>query len=489
MSPEVKIPIYRLGHQDPYTSQERRPLIGYDGANLGEYSMTHGARIELDGRERLVEPLLEMIRGMGMKSFLGGMVKASKIFRNDTLESGGKDLNPEQYVELQSRLTGVPHKLCYENMDKIANALLHVEATLRGHLYTWRGRDISLEDLWMGKEIEGVRRQAILLGGIYPSNSAGVYQLTPPGLAFGPYLIKPGSGEVLSPERMRAALKKAGFPVKIMGIYPGDGEDLANPIRAVTNRQLIFGGEETVRKYHGNPRYEVHGPGCSKIIIGPDKVDSWREHLPIMVQSAMNGSGRGCISLSAIYAPKKIAEEVANALADEIGSVTYKPLDDPDARLSVFGNAGRAQSILDSITEFVAYGGGKFVTPENDRAVNCGAFSCLRPVVAHIPSVPKPGELSPSRFEFPAPAVLVVGYGEKDRLERVIGSTLVCTVISDNQDLLQRLAEEAEVSRLNRDPIATTTLHVAGKRRIPLEGRGMPAFLHDATAGKPKDKY
>jgi hypothetical protein len=481
----LTVPIYRLGHNQPWHSaiSERKQLQGIDGSDLGEQSVTLPARIKYDTRPEQARNVLDKVREFGLQKIISGLTDAAHHFRHSALEVGGVTMGPDEYCRIQSLATGVPERLCRENMDKIYKAFMRVEQTLRGHLSSWRG-DISLEDIFSGKEGEGYARQSAILGGIWPSNSSGVFQLLPPGLALGPVLIKPGSGDVLTPLRIREACRVVGLPAEAIGIYPGDGDRLSGAISEATKRRLLFGGADTVNKYHGNPEVEVHGPGCSKIIIGEDKVGAWRDYLDVMRASIMNGSGRGCIACSAIYAPGEIAEELATALADLIGDTQVRKLDDPEAVLAAFGSPKGAENILGLMRKYVSHGGGRFVTPEEDRAVVCGPYSVLRPVVAYLPKVPSPGELSASKFEVPAPAVLVIN-SDGYPLEEVIGSTLVCTAITDNSDLLTKLADSGKISRLNRRAIPTTLIHVEGEPEVPLEGYGMPRFLFDTELGKP----
>lgn len=481
----LNVPVYRLGHNTPWHSalSEKKLIQGIDGSDLGEQSVTLPARIKYDARPEQARQLLDKVREYGLAKMLSGFRDVAHHFRHSELEVGGVTMGPDEYCRVQSLATGVPERLCRENMDKIYKAFMRIEQTLRGHLHAWRG-DISLEDIFSGKEGDGFARQSSILGGIWPSNSSGVYQLLPPGLALGPVLIKPGSGDVLTPLRIREACRVVGLPVEAIGIYPGDGDRLSGSIAEATQRRLLFGGSETVHRYHGNPQVEVHGPGCSKIIIGQDKVGNWRDYLDIMRASVMNGSGRGCIACSAIYAPGEIAEELAIALSDIIGGTQVRKLDDPEAQLAAFGSPKGAENILGLMRKFVAHGEGRFVTPEEDRAVVCGPYSVLRPIVAYLPKVPDPGELSASKFEIPAPAVLVVN-SDGYPLEQVIGSTLVCTAITDDGELLNRLADSGRISRLNRKAIPTTTIHVDGEPEVPLEGYGMPRFLFDTELGKP----
>lgn len=488
----VDIPIYPFGQQGPYHSMESKTIPGLDGKSLGSYDITLPDQIKRNATPEIVTPWLKAIREIGLPEMLKRMKAAADIFLNNVIEVGGVKFGPKEYCQLQSLATGMPEIMCLENMRKIHRSMVNVEQTMRGHLKSWRS-DISLEDLFMGVEGPGFGRQALILGGIYPSNTSAVYQLLAPGMALGPVLIKPGSGDLFTAVRLRQACLAEGLPVEAFGIFPGDGETLADCIAEVSQRRLVFGDADTVSKYHGNPEVEIHGPGCSKIIIGPDMVEGWSQHLDTMVASIEAGSGRGCISCSAIYARKDIAEKLALVLAERLGPSAVLPMNDPAAKLAAFTSPNAAKGKLEIMKEFVEYGKGRFVTPLDDRVFATDTYSVLRPTVAYLPQVPPPGALSASKFEIPAPAVLIVNSDGAD-LAKVIGNTLVCTVISNDTGFVNRLADEAKISRFNRllpdgQSIATTQLFVEGEEPRPLEGDGMPRFLYEKDRGKAAPTY
>ena len=56
---------------------------------------------------------------------------------------------------------------------------------------------------------------------------------------------------------------------------------------------------------------QVHGPGYSKILLGADAVDRWKDHLDLLVTSVLDNGGRSCINASGIWTPahgREIAE-------------------------------------------------------------------------------------------------------------------------------------------------------------------------------------
>ena len=120
--------------------------------------------------------------------------------------------------------------------------------------------------------------------------------------------------------------------------------EVGGAITEACGRVLIFGSQQTVDKYSGNPRVSVHGPGFSKIIFGDDTVDDWERYLDLLADSVFANSGRGCINASSIYAPRHGAE-IADALAKRLGPIAPKPMDDPAASLSAFTTSGVAEAV------------------------------------------------------------------------------------------------------------------------------------------------
>ena len=40
---------------------------------------------------------------------------------------------------------------------------------------------------------------------------------------------------------------------------------------------MLFGAGSTVQPWRGDPRIEIHGPGYSKILFGPDRAAAWQK--------------------------------------------------------------------------------------------------------------------------------------------------------------------------------------------------------------------
>ena len=118
-----------------------------------------------------------------------------------------------------------------------------------------------------------------------PSNSPAVNSLWLPAIALKiPVVLKPGREEPFTPWRLIQSFLAAGVPAEAFGFYPTDHEG-AGEILRLCGRAQLFGDKTTTDRYAGDPRIEIHGPGYSKILIGPDEIERWPEYLDLMVES------------------------------------------------------------------------------------------------------------------------------------------------------------------------------------------------------------
>jgi acyl-CoA reductase-like NAD-dependent aldehyde dehydrogenase len=208
-----------------------------------------------------------------------------------------------------------------------------------------------------------------------------------------------------------------------------------------------------VKRYHGNPCVQVHGPGFSKIILGDDEVDNWEKYLDIMVDSVYLNSGRGCINCSGVWASRH-TKEIAAALAERLGPIPALPPEDPKAGLAAFTVPGQAQAIHLSILAKIKEDNAEDVTAKfGSRLVENGSAVYLRPWVLHIDSPEK--KLAQSEYMFPY--VTVVECPQAEMIEKIDG-TLVCSAITNDKTWSQQLMEATNVDRLNIGPIPTIKL-------------------------------
>lgn len=380
--------------------------------------------------------------------------RAGELFLSGTLTLGdrGHTQSAEEYVETLSSTSGLPHVMVRRNMDKVAYALMHMSTILNG---LSRGLDLGILDTGFGEQF-GTKLSffptADALGLVMPSNSPAVNSLWLPSIALKtPVMIKPGKEEPWTPYRLIQAFIAAGAPPEAFGFYPTDHEGAAEILRAC-GRALVFGDKNTTAQYANNPRIQIHGPGWSKIIVGEDCIENWRDYVDVMVSSIADNGGRSCINASAIVVPK-YAAEIADALAQRLGPVRPSAPSDPEARLSGFANPAMANSIDAQVEEGLKTPGAVEVTSkyrDGTRKAEVDGGVYLRPTIVHCDSFQHP--LANREFLFPYASVVEV---PQDKMLSQIGYSLAVTAITKNPAFVAELTAFPNIERLNVGPVST----------------------------------
>ena len=221
-------------------------------------------------------------------------------------------------------------------------------------------------------------------------------------------------------------------------------------------RTMLFGGQQTVDQHHGNPRISVHGPGFSKIIIGEDLIDRWEDYIDILVDSVFANSGRSCINCSSIWVPRHGAA-IADAIAQRLGPVEPLPPTDPKASLAAFTTKGVAEAMHNQIEEKLQSPGTTEVTAkyrQGDRWIPHERCDYLRPTIVHCSSPDSP--LANTEYMFPFASVVDC---PQSKMISAMGSTLVCSAITEDPKFIQQLLDAVTIDRLNVGPIRTMALN------------------------------
>lgn len=380
--------------------------------------------------------------------------RAGELFLNETLPLGDRDhtQSPDEYVATLSRTSGLPHVMVKRNMAKIHYALTHMAMILNG---LSRGLDMSVIDKGFGEQAGcpvSYFPTTQCLGLVMPSNSPAVNSLWLPAIALKtPVFIKPGKDEPWTPFRLIQAFIAAGAPAEAFGFYPTDHEGSAEVVK-LSGRSLVFGDVGTVKQYENNPAVQVHGPGWSKIIIGEDEIENWRDYLDVMVASISDNGGRSCINASAVIVPK-YGKEIADALAQRLGPVVPLPPENEDARLSGFANAKMAEYIDGAIDADLQVPGAEDVTANyrhGPRLVEFDGGTYLKATIIRCDSFDHPL----ANREFLCPYASVVECPQKEVLSR-IGYSLIVTAITKDAGFIDSLLECGDIDRLNLGPIST----------------------------------
>lgn len=441
------IPILRLGR--PYESVEKVELLHHATQQpVARVGIANSGLIARDVR-RMNDTALEALTTRDLVAMCRA---AADHFLNAALPCGDREQSFEQYVRCLSATTGMPHTYCRNNAQKIHKVLADVEDVLAG---LTRGLDLDLLDRGYGVR-EGrmlsFHRAGRIFGAVLPSNSPGVHSLWIPAIALKtPVVLKPGREEPWSPLRILEALAAAGVPREALGFYPTDHGGAAEILR-VTDRSMLFGDQRTTSAYANDPRVELHGPGFSKVVLGPDVVDRWPDFLDVMVASIAANGGRSCINASGVWAPRH-GREIAAALAERLAKVEALSVDDPRAEIAAFANPAVAEAISTSIDAGLRENGAVDVTAEvrgAPRLVRIGRIAYLLPTIIRCDERSHP--LADREFLFPFASVVEC---PPDEMPEAIGKSLVVSVITNDEDFASRFLNAPNVDRLNIGAVPT----------------------------------
>lgn len=446
------IPILRHGRI--YESLDLNEVTAVaTGEPMANVTMANSGLVKFDLLR--MDEARDVLRGVPTKDLLEITAKAGEHFLNDALPIGadGTVQTPEDYLSQIAATSGLPHTLIKMNMQRLGAVFSEVGDILKG---LTRGLDLDILDRGYGEQ-GGVpvsfNAMTNSLGVIMPSNSPAVNALWIPAIAMKiPVIIKPGREEPWTPWRVIQAFIKAGCPKEAFSYYP-TAHDGSGAIIRRAGRVMLFGDDSTVAQHANDPRIEVHGSGRSKILLGEDKVDQWKDYLDLMVESVSANSGRSCINTSVIVTPRH-GKEIAQALAERLSAIRPLAQDDPEAKLSGFANPMFAEWINGAIDDGLEQGGAEDVSgalrASEDRYQQRDGMNYLLPTVVHCDSFDH--ELVNKEYLFPF--VTVAELPQSEMLDR-IGFSLVATALTEDQDWIVDLLECPDIDRLNVGPHPT----------------------------------
>ncbi|MGA2255263.1 MAG: aldehyde dehydrogenase family protein [Thermoguttaceae bacterium] len=446
----IDVPLLRSGQ--PYTSKEMLDLRDYaTGESVARLSIANPGLISRD----LLHDAWTPLQDLRVEDILGMLRAAAHCFMTAPLPVGGRVQSPENFVVMQCATTGLPHSLCRQNMAKIESAMLDMATILDG---LTGGIDLDVLDTGYGLRdghTVSYAPKARRFGAVLPANSPGVHALWLPAFALKmPLALKPGQREPWTPLRIIESLRAAGFPEVAFGFYPS-GHDGAGVILRKCGAAMMFGSGESVRPWLGDPRIEIHGPGYSKVMLGLDKADAWRDYLDLIVTSVASNGGRSCINASSVRTPAH-GRELAEALAKRLAEIRPRSRDDASALLAAFPDPATARSIDAAIERGLAQGGAEDISARfrgPQRLVEFEGGTYLLPTVIYCNDLENP--LANQEYLFPFVSVLDVPAAE---LTNTLGPSLVVTALTDDPRIERDLLGRHEIGRLNLGPVPTSVL-------------------------------
>lgn len=451
----LHIPILRWGV--PYTSvnqvvtphfRTREPFVAMSQANVG--LIRRDLLRQAEARAALQRiPVAELVSMAN---------RAAEHFLNDTLPldpDGNTRQSPGDYLTQVSATTGMPFSNVRRNMLKVHGVLDKVTDVLNG---LTRGLDLEVLDEGYGVtdgRMLSYFARGDAMGVVLPSNSPGVHSLWAPATVLKmPLVLKPGSAEPWTPLRIIQAWTKAGAPPGAFAYYPTDHAG-GNEILHSTGRGMVFGDVGSTRQWKADGRVEVHGPGYSKVVIGPDVADDWEQFIDVIAESISNNGGRSCVNASGVWVTKH-GDQIAESLAARLANVVPRTADDPEAVLAPFADpeiARRMSSMIDADTGEGAPA--RDVSAEmrgHDRVASAHGGTYLLPTVIRCDA---DHPLANREFLFPFASVVEV---PERSLPDCLGPSLVVTCISNDPAFRARFVASPHVDRLNFGALSTTQI-------------------------------
>jgi acyl-CoA reductase-like NAD-dependent aldehyde dehydrogenase len=378
---------------------------------------------------------------------------ADRFARGDVVldETTGAVQSAEDYVLALSATTGMPRSLCRANADKVRHVLAEMETVLSG---LTRALDLEVLERGFaerGGHVVSYRARTDALGAVLPNNSPGVHTLWIPAVALGiPLVLRPGRLEPWTPLRVARALIEEGIPPAAFGFYPSDHAGTTEVLLR-TGRSMLFGDEAAVAPWRGDERVQVHGPGWSKVILGPDRARSWEAWLDLAVDSVAANGGRSCLNASGVWTSER-GRELAEALADRLAAIEPRALDDPEAPLAAFPDPAVARRVSELVDARLRVPGAIDLTAvrRGSRLVERHGCTFLLPTVVWCEDPDHP--LASTELLFPFVSVVEAPAHE---IPARIGPTLVATVVSDDPAFRAALLGCRSIDRLNLGPVPT----------------------------------
>ncbi|PYQ20946.1 MAG: aldehyde dehydrogenase [Acidobacteria bacterium] len=447
----LHLPILRQGR--PYASVEKVRVPHFRSREtFVEVSQANAGLVRRDLLEESQWAMREALAPFSSKELIALSARTAQVFMEDTLPLGESSQTPDEYVRQLSATTGLPHVLVRRNMDKIRGVLAGMETILAG---LTRNLDLDILERGMGESgghaLSFIPRSPTL-GIVLPSNSPGVHSLWVPTIALRTALVlKPGGAEPWTPYRLVQAFIKAGAPAAAFGFYPTDHAGAGDILRRC-GRGVVFGDVASTRPWQGDPRVEVHGPGYSKVVLGPDLAADWARYLEVMAASIADNGGRSCVNASGVWTTGH-APEIAEALAERLARIVPRHEEDPEALLAPFADPRVPERISAGIDRDLQVPGAVDLTARHrsgGRVASWEGGTYLLPTVVLCDSPEHP--LANREFLFPFASVVPV---KPEEIPARLGPTLAATALTNDRALLARLLGSPLLHRLNLGAIPT----------------------------------
>ncbi|WP_406817673.1 aldehyde dehydrogenase family protein [Mycobacterium sp. M23085] len=438
-----------LGADGEYRTRKREVITTTAGIAVAELSLVPSLYVSRTlGAQRKAAPLPVTQRAAALS-------RAAEIFANGVIAG----LDFEAYAGLAGRISGMPIALTRAGARGVADAVADAFDAVRpaqpvGATLDWREqRTRAGGAVWVRRgEVFAVHAAG---------NGPGVHGLWPQALALGYRVaVRPSRREPLTAHRLVCAVRRAGFRPEDAVYLPTDHAG-ADEIIHSADLALVYGGQQVVDKYAGDPAVIVNGPGRTKMVITADR--DWRDYLDVIVDSIAGHGGMACVNTTAVLCEGD-PTGLAGAIAERLAVIEPLPTDDERAILPT-QPVDKARALANFLAAKAA-GAAPLLGADQVVADLGDGYAALRPAV-HVLAEPDVDTLN---VELPFPCVWVAAWSREDGV-RPLRHSLVVTAITGDESLIEELVAEPTVGNVyaGRHP---TWLHAP---QIPHDG-----FLADA---------
>ena len=411
------ITIDALGPDGEYRTRNREPVTATDGMVVAELTLAPPLYVARAIKaQRGVRPLPAHERE-------AALTKTADIFAHGVIAG----LDFDAYTVAASRISGVPISVIRAGAHAVADGVASACSAIQRARPS--GAALDWHDVRAGGAVWARRGDvfAVLASG----NGPGVHGLWPQALALGYRVaVRPSRREPLTAHRLIQALRQAGFRPHDAVYLPTDHRGADELIRSA-DLAMVYGGQDVVDKYAGDPTVFVNGPGRAKILITADY--DWRDYLDVIVDSIADLGGVACVNTTAVLYEGDPAP-VAEAIAERLSAIDHEVL--PVQTLD-------AATALASHTATVAAGSTALLGADQMVAPLGDGHAALRPTV-HLLATP---EVTTLNVELPFPCVWVAPWSRADGLEPLRHS-LVITAITDDGDLIDDLLADPTIANV-----------------------------------------
>jgi acyl-CoA reductase-like NAD-dependent aldehyde dehydrogenase len=419
------IAIDALGPAGRYRSRNRELITDTAGVPVAELTIAPNLYVARAlSAQRKVQPLPLAHRREALAT-------AAEVFLNADI----CDLNFEAYVQLTSRVAGLPVTATRRGARAVADGLTAAfeevqPACPSGATLDWREARGAGGAVWA--------RRGDVFAVHASGNAPGVHALWPQALVLGYRVaVRPSRREPFTGYRLVHALRQSGFRDHDVMFLPTDYAGADELIRGA-DLAMVYGGQDVVDKFADDPTVFVNGPGRTKIVITEDR--DWRDYLDVIVDSIVHLGGMACVNTTAVLCEGD-ATELAHAIAERLSTLVPLPITDEQAVLPI-QPLTKAQALADYVAMKAAattpvLGADHVVADLGD------GNAALRPAV-HLLSRP---DVEVLNVELPFPCVWVSPWSRDDGFAP-LRDTLVINAITGDDDLIDGLIAEPSITNV-----------------------------------------